>query len=220
MLRKAASSDPFGTTPEGARAAADEFAAGEAPASEAPEGRSMPEPGGGSNVVTREARSQSVIDAQSSFDGKFESGQDLLVLGSINGEVLCRGVLTIERDATAKAKIETRDAQIRGRLEGDLVCSGRCVISSTANVNGTVKAAALVVEEGATIRGSIETISMGALESAQSVARVPARKVVNEAPPAEDASNGGAAANTRWTGRREVPTFALVSSEERTSRGN
>jgi cytoskeletal protein CcmA (bactofilin family) len=220
MLRKAASSDPFGTAPEGARATADEFAAGDAPAPEAPEGRSTSESSGGGNTVTREPRSQSVIDGQSSFDGKFESGQDLVVLGSISGEIVCRGVLTIERDATAKAKIESRDAQIRGRLEGDLVCSGRCVIASTANVNGTVKASALVVEEGATIRGSIETISMGALESAPGAARVPARKVVNEAPPAEDASNGGTGANTRWTGRREVPTFALVSSEERTSRGN
>lgn len=176
---------------------------------------------GGTNIVTRESRSQSVIDAQTSFDGRLESGMDLVILGSISGEVVCRGLLTIERDATAKAKIEARDAYVRGRVEGDLVCSGRLVLAASANVNGTIKAAALVVEEGATIRGSVETVTMSPGEigvSAPARATVQRKAAEPAAAAEEPAAGGNGSAATRWTGRREVPTFALVSSEERSGR--
>ena len=59
----------------------------------------------------------SVIDAASSFDGKFEAAGDLVVEGAISGEILCRGQLTVEKDATARARIDSRDAYIVGRVE-------------------------------------------------------------------------------------------------------
>jgi cytoskeletal protein CcmA (bactofilin family) len=156
-----------------------------------------------------ENRAQSVIDSNSSFDGRFEAGQDLVVLGSIVGEIACKGLLTIERDATAKAKVESRDAIVRGKLDGDIVCSGRLVIASTAQVSGTVKAAALVVEEGASIRGTVEAAVSGMGESASS-SRGAGRKT------ATGESSDGSAGTGRWSPRtREVPSFALVASEER-----
>jgi cytoskeletal protein CcmA (bactofilin family) len=156
-----------------------------------------------------ESRAQSVIDSNSSFDGRFEAGQDLVVLGSIVGEIACKGLLTIERDATAKARVEARDAIVRGKLDGDIVCSGRLVIASTAQVSGTVKAAALVVEEGASIRGSVEAAVSGIGESA-TTSRPSGRKAA-----AAEAGDGNGGAG-RWTPRsREVPSFALVASEER-----
>lgn len=224
MLRKAAPGDPFAQPPVEQRPQnAEEYseAEREAPAEGSLDARLSAEGSGSGNIVTRESRSQSVIDAQTSFDGRFESGMDLVVLGSISGEVICRGLLTIERDATAKAKIEARDAHVRGRIEGDIVCSGRLVLAASANVNGTIKAAALVVEEGATIRGSVETVTMAAGEIAASATprtTVQRKPPVEGAPAAEEPAAGNGTAATRWTGRREVPTFALVSSDERTGR--
>jgi cytoskeletal protein CcmA (bactofilin family) len=103
------------------------------------------------------ARGSSVVDAHSKFDGKYETDQDLRIEGSISGEIACRGLLMIERDATARAKIQTHDAEIRGRLEGDIVCTGRLLLTSTAVVIGTMTAGSLVVEEGASVSGKVET---------------------------------------------------------------
>ena len=38
----------------------------------------------------RDARTQSVIDANSAFDGRFDAGQDMLILGSLSGEIICK----------------------------------------------------------------------------------------------------------------------------------
>jgi hypothetical protein len=37
------------------------------------------------------SRGQSVVDAHSTFDGRYETDQDLRVEGTISGEVVCRG---------------------------------------------------------------------------------------------------------------------------------
>ncbi|HMO97257.1 MAG TPA: polymer-forming cytoskeletal protein, partial [Tepidiformaceae bacterium] len=99
----------------------------------------------------------SLVDRHSSFDGRYETDHDLRVQGSISGEVVCRGLLTIEHEASARARIHARDAHIRGRLEGDIVCSGKLLLAATAVVTGTLKAPVLVVEEGASLSGSVDT---------------------------------------------------------------
>ncbi|MGE5596508.1 MAG: bactofilin family protein [Hyphomicrobiales bacterium] len=165
----------------------------------------------------RPARAESVVDAESTFDGKYETAQDLRVLGSISGEIVCSGQLTIERDARAKAKIQARDVQIRGVIEGDVVCSGRLLVTSSGVITGTIKTATLVVEEGATVRGTIETTGSGA-----SITELPDRRErentreTKEKEGDESSSSGRNGGSGRWNSRtREVPSFALVSSEER-----
>ena len=49
-----------------------------------------------------------------------------------------------------------------GTCDGDIVCSGRLVLAGSAVVNGTIKAATFVVEEGATITGTVQTTPAGA----------------------------------------------------------
>jgi cytoskeletal protein CcmA (bactofilin family) len=104
-----------------------------------------------------QAAPASLIDANSSFDGRFETAQDLRVEGSASGEIVCRGLLTIERDASVRASIESAEVLVRGRVDGDIVCAGRLIIAATAVVSGTLRAGTLVVEEGATLSGSIQT---------------------------------------------------------------
>lgn len=142
-------------------------------------------------------RSESTIDRHSSFDGRFETEQDLRIEGAVSGEVICRGMLTLEKDAAARARIHAREATIKGRVEGDVVCTARLTITSTAVVTGTIRAPILVVEEGASISGNVDTTQ----KSSDLVTRSTAR--TSEAVPAE----------TPARARREAPSFALVSSD-------
>ncbi len=147
------------------------------------------------------ARSESVIDQHSSFDGRFETEHDLRVEGTISGEVNCRGLFTVNKDATARVRVQTRDAHILGRLEGDVVCSGKLFLASTAHVTGTMKAAILVVEEGAAVSGTMETMQNGAVAS-----RAGAMEAVEKAVQREPAT---VARNVR----RDLPSFAIVASD-------
>jgi len=173
------------------------------PRLETPERAPAPEAG----VTTR---SESVVDAHSSFDGHYETEQDLRIHGTVGGEVVCRGQLTIERDATAKARIQARDALVRGRLEGEVTCSGKLVLEATAVVSGTIRAAVLVVQEGASLTGNVETSAVASAPPTQA-ARIPRREV----PEARADQEAQAAEVPGRASRRDLPSFALVSSDER-----
>jgi cytoskeletal protein CcmA (bactofilin family) len=168
------------------------------------------QPRAGLSAGIRAERPASVIDAASSFDGRYEAGDDLVILGTASGEIICRGKLTIEKEANVKAKIQAHESHVLGRIEGDIICSGRLLLSSSATVTGTVKAAALVVEEGATIRGSVETASVASSDVLSSVTRSASRRPASEGEPAAASGTGG-----RWNRTREAPNFAVVASEER-----
>ncbi|HNM78157.1 MAG TPA: polymer-forming cytoskeletal protein, partial [Tepidiformaceae bacterium] len=129
--------------------------------------------------------------------------------GQISGEVTCRGLFTVKKDATARARIQTRDAHILGRFEGDLVCSGKLLLAATAQVTGTLKAAVLVVEEGATVSGTVETVAAGATPS-----RVTAAAEAAERPAARETGTVSRSA------RRDLPSFAIVASDGATADRN
>lgn len=155
-------------------------------------------------------RAESVVDAHSNFDGRFETEQDLRIEGSISGDIVCKGRFTVEREATAKVKLEAHEAYIKGRFEGEISCSGLLVIASTAVVSGTIKAATLVVEEGASLSGAIET-AKGAPSSTRPTAINRERE--RPVPVAESATGEVLNTPSRPSRTREVPSFALVSSE-------
>lgn len=162
------------------------------------------------------AVNESIIDGNSTFEGKFETDQDLRILGSIGGEVTCRGRLTIEKDAIARAKLQARDATIRGRIEGDIVCTGRLDLANTAVIHGTIKAGLLAVEEGATVQGSVEVGNPPAIApSSRGATRGKGESAAAAA--ADESEPPLPSFSSARMNRRESPSFALVSSEERTN---
>jgi cytoskeletal protein CcmA (bactofilin family) len=166
---------------------------------------------------------ESVVDAGAVVEGHFRAANDLRLQGTISGEITCEGTLTVERQATARARISAYGADIFGTVEGDIVCSGRLRIAETAVISGTIRVGSLVVEEGATISGSVEAHVDGELASSHAASRPKARKesetedtADKSVEPAAQAESG----NGRRTSRtREAPSFALVSSEESVSTG-
>lgn len=156
-------------------------------------------------------RTESLVDAHSSFDGRYQTDHDLRVEGTISGEVVCGGLLTIECDATAKATLNARDAHLRGRIDGEITCSGRLLIASSAVVSGTVRAAVLVVEEGATLSGSVETSPGGLVEDPVNAAGAAGKSEPGLSVVAREEAR---AVNVpgRRNGGREVPSFGLAPS--------
>ncbi|MEO8538213.1 MAG: polymer-forming cytoskeletal protein [bacterium] len=167
-------------------------------------GAAQPQSGESTDRPAAVTRSESVIDQHSSFDGRFETEHDLRVEGTISGEVTCRGLFTVKKDATARVRVQTRDAHIQGKFEGDIVCTGKLLLAATAHVTGTLKAAVLVVEEGAAVSGTMETMQNGAV-----VSRAPAAS--NGDAPEKPAQREPATVSRGV--RRDLPSFAIVASD-------
>ena len=98
----------------------------------------------------------SVIGVFSSFNGRYESDRDLVVQGSLSGEIRCRAAVFIAPGATVSAMVTTQDLRVAGELEGDVECSGKFELLSSGRVHGRVRANELVILSGGQLDGDVE----------------------------------------------------------------
>lgn len=80
--------------------------------------------------------------------------------GTVEGEVLCHGVLTVGEEAEIRAKISAEAVVIRGKVEGDVAAKQKVELEAPARLLGNIAAPRLVVAEGVVFDGHC---SMGAV---------------------------------------------------------
>jgi cytoskeletal protein CcmA (bactofilin family) len=86
---------------------------------------------------------------------KFE--QDLSVDGKVEGEISSpHGVLVVGQNAELRGEIKTKSVTVYGRVHGNITVDERCELKANAQLHGDLKAARLVIEEGATFVGKSE----------------------------------------------------------------
>ncbi len=102
---------------------------------------------------------RNVLNYDVSVVGTLRFTDDLLVDGSVEGEITSEGVLTVGANASIQAgeknkvAVRTQSAIIHGKVVGDIVVTDRVVLAATAEVVGDVTAAKISIEEGAVFVG-------------------------------------------------------------------
>jgi cytoskeletal protein CcmA (bactofilin family) len=139
-----------------------------------------------------------IVGADAQFSGRF-SGQDLDVLGQLEGEVEVKGRLRIGKQGRVKARVKAAVTEIEGEFEGELR-SDALTLTETAKARGTFVAKRLNVREGALLEGSINP-GATAVPTAPTPAPGPAHAGAGgsaqtpaggtEAPPATSPEGGG-----------------------------
>jgi cytoskeletal protein CcmA (bactofilin family) len=100
--------------------------------------------------------SRTIVDRNSHFDGNFRSDTDLLIEGTFEGEIDCKGTVVVAEGANVSATIRARNAIVAGSANGDFNCDERLTIQATGELRGKAQAATLVVEEGAFFEGEFK----------------------------------------------------------------
>lgn len=115
------------------------------------------EMGGMAPVVPTTTRN--VLNYDVSVVGILRFTDDLLVDGSVEGEITSDGVLTVGANASIQAgdknkvAVRTQSAIIHGKVVGDIVVTDRVELAATAEVVGDVTAAKISIQEGAVFVG-------------------------------------------------------------------
>lgn len=99
---------------------------------------------------------RTVISREANFNGTFRSDTDLLVEGTFEGEIDCKGTLIVAEGANLSATVQARNAIVAGAATGDISCDERLTIQSSGELRGKAQAATLVVEEGAFFEGEFK----------------------------------------------------------------
>jgi cytoskeletal protein CcmA (bactofilin family) len=109
-----------------------------------------------------------ILSSDVEIKGTIKFQKELLIDGKVEGEINSEGVLTIGENADIRGEIKTKSITVFGKVQGNITVSERCELKSKYTLQGDLKAARLVIEEGATFIGKSEVTSGMSVTSAKS----------------------------------------------------
>ena len=105
-----------------------------------------------------ERRRASWISGSVLVRGDVVSTEDLVIDGQVQGTIdLGDHALTIGPSASVVADLDAKVVTISGKLIGSVLASARVELKATASVEGDVTSPQFVMEEGATLKGKVDT---------------------------------------------------------------
>lgn len=124
----------------------------------------------GTGLFSNEAAT--VLSSDTTFKGSLSFEKTLRIEGKLEGDLSSAGMLLVGKGAEVRAEITVGSIHIEGNVTGNITAREKVELTSTAVVHGDVKAAKLVVLEGAVVVGRCEVSPGG----------VPARKEAGSSP--------------------------------------
>jgi cytoskeletal protein CcmA (bactofilin family) len=97
------------------------------------------------------------IGEGTSLTGNFSFTGVVRVDGTLSGEVRCEGTMILGETGVLKANMWTREAVLRGKVEGDIEAEDTIDLRYPCVVDGNIKTRNLVVEQGVVLRGKVES---------------------------------------------------------------
>lgn len=94
-----------------------------------------------------------IIGADTTFEGKISSKTSLRVEGSIHGEVEIDGDITVGKDGSISHYVKARNITVAGKVEGELEATEKLHLLSSGHFQGKARMNALVIEDGARFEG-------------------------------------------------------------------
>jgi cytoskeletal protein CcmA (bactofilin family) len=126
----------------------------------------------------REAR----IGSGARVRGRVHGEGDLVVEGSVEGELAIRGDLTIAEGGTVTSKaVEAHAVVIAGSFEGDITATGTIRVGTGARVRGNLRGTSVSIDDGAKYSGRLDCEfdlppELGGTSRSDGRARAPARR--------------------------------------------
>lgn len=104
-------------------------------------------------------QTSAVLGPSLTLRGELSANEDLLIQGQFDGNInLQDRCLTVSPRGQIKANIQARRAVIHGSVNGKVSVREKIEIRKTAHVQGDLIAASIVIEDGASFKGSIELV--------------------------------------------------------------
>ncbi len=116
--------------------------------------------------IMAEHSGKDILSSDVEIKGSIKFQKELLIDGKVEGEINSDGVLTIGENADIRGEIKTKSITVFGKVQGNITVAERCELKSRCTLQGDLKAARLVIEEGATFIGKSEVTSTGGANKA------------------------------------------------------
>lgn len=89
------------------------------------------------------------------LDGELIGKDGLIIEGRINGKINVDTSISVEKGATIQADIKANNVKISGEVKGNISSTGNVHYMEDCTVTGNTTTARILIEDGATIKGSV-----------------------------------------------------------------
>jgi len=118
---------------------------------------------------------KNLLSADVEIKGSIKFQNELVIDGKVEGEITSAGVLTVGENAEIRGEIKTKSVTVLGKVHGNITVEERCELKGRAVLQGDLKAARLVIEDGATFVGKSEVTPVkGGVKHNETPSRPPA----------------------------------------------
>jgi cytoskeletal protein CcmA (bactofilin family) len=97
-----------------------------------------------------------IIGESMSVKGRIVSREELQLNGELHGELEMDGRLTVGVKGKVDANVKAREVIVAGSIKGNVEAAERLVLRKGAHLEGDVKTAGIVIEDGAYFKGGID----------------------------------------------------------------
>ena len=118
---------------------------------------------------------ETIIGPSVRVEGDFRGEGDLIIEGTLVGNLQTKNNLKIGENAVIEAGIKANNAFISGKVKGNITIKGKLEITSTAIILGDIKTQLISIESGAIIQGSV---SMPTGEASKEESRKSKEKII------------------------------------------
>ena len=104
-----------------------------------------------------------ILSSGVKIKGSITAQKELVIDGTIQGKINCQGLLTIGENADIRGEIKAKFVTVYGKVHGNITAE-RCELKSKSTLEGDLRAASLIIEEGATFIGSSQNTLLKTVE--------------------------------------------------------
>jgi len=107
------------------------------------------------NTSNSDDNVDTVVGPSVNVEGDFSSAGNIVVKGSVSGNVSTSKHLLVEEGAKIMANVQSGSATISGMVKGNMKIKDTLILTSSAKVLGDIKVKILQVDAGAIMQGKI-----------------------------------------------------------------
>ena len=112
-------------------------------------------------TAPRAASGACVVGAKTTIKGEISGDEDILVEGTVEGQIHITKDLRVGPGGVVKAKVQAQSVVVSGDLLGDCEATHRVEIQASGKLLGNIRAPRVVIAEGASFKGNSDMTGRG-----------------------------------------------------------
>jgi cytoskeletal protein CcmA (bactofilin family) len=141
-------------------------------------------------TTTQAAGASSTISTGLRIHGEIAGDGDLYIDGEAQGSIrLGRSKVTVGPRGRVQADIEAREIAVEGTVQGNLKASDSIRLGGASHVQGSLMTPRVAIEDGASLRGKVETTRVGETKRGAAAAHTKTTETFAKAPATAAAVN-------------------------------